>query len=125
MALPFWTVYGVLHGQAPYLGYNLLSRRSSIFDEDLAMERMTVSDAEREFGNLVNRVYSEGISIELEQGDKVVARLTPAGPRSPLKVRDLNAFLQTLPQLGDDAKAFDQDLRDIRRQFPAEANPWD
>ncbi|HKI31965.1 MAG TPA: hypothetical protein VKA46_08855 [Gemmataceae bacterium] len=89
------------------------------------MERMTVADAGRDFGNLVNRVYSEGISIELEQGDKVVARLTPGGPPSPLKVSDLNAFLQNLPQLGDDAEAFGQDLRDIRRQFPAEGNPWD
>ena len=89
------------------------------------MERMTVADAGRDFGNLVNRVYSEGISIELEQGDKVVARLTPGGPSVPLKVSDLTAFLQGLPQLGDDAEAFDQDLREIRRQFPAEADPWD
>ena len=47
------------------------------------MERMTVAEAEREFGNLVNRVYSEGISIELEQGDKIVARLTPGGRSRP------------------------------------------
>ena len=89
------------------------------------MERITVADAEREFGNLVNRVYSEGISIELAKDDKVVARLTPGGPQSPLKVRDLNAFLQDLPQLGDDVETFDRDLRQIRRQFPAEGNPWD
>ena len=89
------------------------------------MERLTVTDAKRDFSNLVNRVYAEGISVELEQGDKVVARLTPAGPCSPLKVRDLNTFLLGLPRLGDDAEVFCEDLRDIRRQFPAEANPWD
>jgi antitoxin (DNA-binding transcriptional repressor) of toxin-antitoxin stability system len=89
------------------------------------MERMTVADAEREFGNLVKRVYTEGISIELEQGDRVVARLTPGGPQSPLKVRDLNEFLCQLPSLGDDAEAFDEDLRKVRREFPAEGNPWD
>lgn len=89
------------------------------------MERMTVADAGRDLGSLVNRVYSEGISVELEQGDKVVARITPGVPPSPVKVGDLNAFLQGLPQLGDDAEAFDRDLRDIRRQFPAEADPWD
>jgi antitoxin (DNA-binding transcriptional repressor) of toxin-antitoxin stability system len=85
---------------------------------------MTVADAGRDFGNLVNRICSEGVSIELEQGDKVVARLTPEEPSS-LKVSDLTALLKSLPQLGDDAEAFDQDLRDIRRQFPAEADPWD
>jgi antitoxin (DNA-binding transcriptional repressor) of toxin-antitoxin stability system len=89
------------------------------------MERMTVADAGRDFNGLVNRVCSEGISVELEQGDKVVARLTPGGAPSPLKVSDLNAFLQGLPQLGDDAEAFDRDLRDVRNQFPAEADPWD
>ncbi len=89
------------------------------------MERMTIAEAERDLGKLIHRVYSEGISIELEQGDRVVARLTPAAPQSPLKVRDLNAFLQGLPRLGDDAEAFEKDLRIIRGQFPAEANPWD
>ena len=89
------------------------------------MERLTVADAERDFSNLVNRVYSEGISVELERADQVVARLLPVGPRSPLKVRDLNTFLRGLPRLDDDAEAFSEDVRDIRRQFPAEANPWD
>ncbi len=89
------------------------------------MERMTVADAGRDFDGLVNRVYSEGISVELEQGDRVVARITPGLPASPVKVRDLNAFFQGLPPLGDDAEAFDRDLRDIRRLFPAEGDPWD
>jgi hypothetical protein len=42
-----------------------------------------------------------------------------------LKVRDLNAFLQALLPLGDDAEAFAEDLRHVRRQFPAEASGWD
>jgi antitoxin (DNA-binding transcriptional repressor) of toxin-antitoxin stability system len=90
-----------------------------------AMHRISVTEAERDFSNLVNRVYSEGISVELERGDKVVACLTPAGPRSPLKVQDLNAFLASLPKLDDDSEAFSQDIRAIRRDFPTEANPWD
>ncbi len=89
------------------------------------MHRITVTEAERDFSNLVNRVYSEGISVELERGDKVIARLTPAGPRSPLKVQELNAFLASLPKLEDDAEAYRRDIRAIRGDFPAEANPWD
>ena len=89
------------------------------------MHRITVAEAERDFATLVNRVYSEGISVELERGDRVIARLTPAGPCSPLKVRALNAFLENLPRLGDDTEAFSDDIRAIRREFPAEANPWD
>ena len=88
------------------------------------MHRITIAEAERDFANLVNRVYSEGIPVELERGDEVIAHLTPAVPRSRLKVGDLNAFLEGLPGLGEDADAFLDDMRAIRREFPSEADPW-
>jgi antitoxin (DNA-binding transcriptional repressor) of toxin-antitoxin stability system len=47
------------------------------------MQRITVAEAERDFSVLVNRVYSEGIRVELERGNKVIARL----PRSTLPRR--------------------------------------
>jgi antitoxin (DNA-binding transcriptional repressor) of toxin-antitoxin stability system len=89
------------------------------------MDRLTVAEAGRDFAGLVTRVCSEGVGVELQQGDSVIAYLTPAPPRSTLKVRDLNAFLQQLPSLEDDADAFSADLRAIRHEFPAEASPWD
>ena len=86
---------------------------------------MNVADAEKEFAKLVNKVYVEGISVDLERDNKVIARLTPADPRSPLTLSELNAFLRNLPPLGDDADDFLQDIRAIRAEFPSEANPWD
>jgi antitoxin (DNA-binding transcriptional repressor) of toxin-antitoxin stability system len=86
------------------------------------MPRMTVAEAEREFAKLVERVHVEGISIDVAQGDEVIARLVPGGPRSPLPIQNLNTFLQSLPKLGDDAADFSDDVRAIRRDFPAEAN---
>jgi predicted DNA-binding antitoxin AbrB/MazE fold protein len=53
---------------------------------------------------------------------RVTVELLPA---FPLTVGKLNAFLRTLPPLGDDAERFAQDTRAIRAAFPAEANPWD
>jgi predicted DNA-binding antitoxin AbrB/MazE fold protein len=44
---------------------------------------------------------------------------------SPVTVGELNAFLQSLPPLGDDSEDFAQDIRAIRAEFPAEASPWD
>jgi antitoxin (DNA-binding transcriptional repressor) of toxin-antitoxin stability system len=90
----------------------------------IAMERVGLADAERHFSELVERVYSEGIVVELDRGDRVVARISPARPTSPLKVRDLNAFLQSLPRLGEDAEAFREDLRAVRQSFPVERDPW-
>lgn len=89
------------------------------------MHRITVAEAERDFSTLVDRVVSEGIVVELERGDRVIARLTPAGPSSPLKVRDLNDFLASLPKLEEDAESYSEDIRAIRRDLPAEVNPWD
>ena len=88
------------------------------------MHRITVAEAERDFSNLVERVHTEGIRVELERGNVVIACLSPAGPRSPLKVQELNAFLEGLPKLEDDAAAFCDDVRAIRRAFPSEADPW-
>ena len=46
-------------------------------------------------------------------------------PASPLTTGNLNAFLQSLPALGDDAKDFSRDVRSVRAEFPAEASAWD
>ena len=88
------------------------------------MHRLTVAEAEQDFAGLVSRVYSEGIGVELQRGDSVIAYLTPAMPQSSLKVQDFNTFLQNLPKLGDDADAFSADIRAIRHEFPAETSPW-
>lgn len=86
---------------------------------------MNLTEAEKNFAKLVDRVYVEGISIELERDDKVIARLMPAEPNSQLNVGDFNVFLLNLPGLGDDVDDFSQDLRAIRAEFPAEASQWD
>jgi len=86
---------------------------------------MNVAEAEKNFAKLVNKVYVEGISVDLERDDKVIARLMPAEPWSPLTVAELNTFLRSLPSLGDDVDDFARDVRAIRAEFPAEAYPWD
>ena len=58
---------------------------------------MNLAYAENNFAQLVNKVYLQGVSVDLERDDKVIARLTPAEPCSTLTVGDLNAFLRSLP----------------------------
>ena len=88
------------------------------------MNRLTVAEANRDFVGLVDRVCSEGVGVELQRDNRVIAYLTPAMPQSPLKVGDLNAFLQQLPKLEDDVDQFSADVRAIRREFPPEVDPW-
>ena len=71
------------------------------------IERCTIADAALNFDGLVSRVADEGIVVEIERDNHVVARLSPATP-SPLTVNDLSAFFAQLPSLGDDAQAFER-----------------
>lgn len=86
---------------------------------------MKISEAAKNFSNLVHRVHLEGISIDLENDNQVIARLMPVDRHSGLLVGDLNTFLSGLPKLGEDAPAYAKDVQMIRAEFPAEESLWD
>ncbi len=92
---------------------------------NMKIERISVTKAARQFSDLLNRVFYQGAIVELERGNKVVARISPVAPASPLKVKNLNRLFADLPSLGEDAEAFAKDLADIRKQVPLEQNKWD
>lgn len=89
------------------------------------MDRISVTQAVRKFSDLMNRVFYQGTIVELERGNRVIARISPVSPESPLKVKDLNSFFHELPSLNADSEAFAEDLADIRKQIPRERNQWD
>ncbi len=89
------------------------------------MERISVTQAVRQFSDLMNRVFYQGAVVELERGNRVIARIFPVSPESPIKVKHLNKFFHELPSLGEDSKAFAEDLANIRKQIPMERNQWD
>jgi antitoxin (DNA-binding transcriptional repressor) of toxin-antitoxin stability system len=41
------------------------------------MERISVTKASRQLSDLLNRVFYQGASFELERGNRIVARLSP------------------------------------------------
>ncbi len=86
------------------------------------MERISVTEARRHFDELIGRVSHEGVTVELERDNRVVARLSPAGHR--VQVADLNRVFSSFPSLGDDADSFARDVDRIRREVPQEADPW-
>lgn len=88
------------------------------------MERLSVTQAVRQFSDLMNRVFYQGSIVELERGNRVIARICPVAPESPLKVKNLSQFFHELPSLGEDSECFAQDLTEIRKQVPAEHNRW-
>ena len=89
------------------------------------MERINVTKASRQLSDLLNRVFYQGASFELERGNRVVARLSPPEPSGGgVPIRELNRLFDELPPLGDDAEAFAADLEATRKAPPAERDPW-
>ncbi len=70
-------------------------------------------------------VFYKGVSVELERGHKVIARISPVSTESTLKVKDLNRFFLELPSLGEDGEFFAKDLENIRKTIPLENSQWD
>ncbi len=89
------------------------------------MERISETQAVHQFSDLMDRVFYQGTTVELERGNRVIARISPAFPESPIKVKNLNQFFHELPSLGGDSKTFAKDLANIRKQIPLEQNQWD
>lgn len=58
---------------------------------------------------------SEPLDLPAHAEVRVTIELLKA---APLTAATLNAFLQSLPSLGDDADNFAQDIRDLRAEFP-------
>jgi antitoxin (DNA-binding transcriptional repressor) of toxin-antitoxin stability system len=92
---------------------------------EVAMERMSVTQAVRQFSDLLNRIFYQGVTVELERGNKVIARISPVSPDSPLKVKDLNGLFDGLPSLGEDSELFAKQLNAIRNRIPLERSQWD
>lgn len=88
------------------------------------METVNVTQAARQFSELLNRVAYQGSTFELQRGGKPVARLVPAGPTGRISVAGLNDFFATLPSLGDDSERFERDLASLREALPKADDPW-
>ena len=71
------------------------------------MERISVLEAGRCFGELIDRVSADGVTVELERDKRIVARISPVGRW--VKVAELNRIFAGLPSLGDDAESFAND----------------
>ena len=89
------------------------------------MERISATQAARQFSDLLNRVAYQGQCFEVERGNRVVARLQPVTtPVRGIPIQELNRVFAELPGLGDDAQAFAEEVEAVRRALPPETDPW-
>lgn len=88
--------------------------------------RLTVTEAVRNFSEILGRVRFKGERFVLVKGGKPVAELGPADSTAPVRLGELLAVLEALPHLEpEDAERFAVELesgRNAAGRIPAV--PW-
>jgi antitoxin (DNA-binding transcriptional repressor) of toxin-antitoxin stability system len=80
------------------------------------MNRISATNAVRNFSNLINRVRYQGASFEIEHGNEVIARIIPAVPSATLSIADLDEQWEQLPRLNhEDADLFEASIHELRQ----------
>ena len=88
---------------------------------------VTVTEAARNFSDVVNRVFYRGESMDLTRGGTVVARLVPAGAIEAPTGREVLAGWKTLPHLSvEEAEAFAAEIENGRQSLNRiQTSKWD
>ena len=86
--------------------------------------RISVTEAARNFADLVNRAYYRGETTVLIRNGTPVAHIAPAAPIG-LPATEVRRRLQLHRRLDPaEAQAFAQDIEDARKVIPPLRDPW-
>jgi antitoxin (DNA-binding transcriptional repressor) of toxin-antitoxin stability system len=81
---------------------------------------VTATEAVRKFSDLLNTIKFKGGQYTIIRGGKPVAVLGPAGlPSHERTLGELKGLLKKIPRLGEEAAAFEKDLKEAARKQPA------
>jgi len=85
-------------------------------------QRVTATEAARNFSELLNRVRFERETFVILRGGEAVGQLTPVEPTQAPTLRDLVKFLEQTERPDDQ---FGRDLEAIQaEQLPPGESPW-
>ena len=90
------------------------------------MQRVSATEAARNFSDLLNRVRYQGIAFEIARGNEAIAHIVPAVPPQTMPLAELDQHFMALPQLDpDDAVQFEADLQDLRQTASLPDPQWE
>jgi antitoxin (DNA-binding transcriptional repressor) of toxin-antitoxin stability system len=90
---------------------------------DMTLKQMTVTEAARNFSDLVSRVHYQGGTTILLKGGKPMVKLSPAA--RPKTGRELAALWPKRPALSpSEAASLGRDLTDSRSRLGPLASKW-
>jgi antitoxin (DNA-binding transcriptional repressor) of toxin-antitoxin stability system len=82
-------------------------------------KKISATEAVRKFSEILSHVHYQGDSYTIVRGGKSVASISPAV--QSLKGRslgELKSLLPSIPKLGDEAEAFESDVKAARENQP-------
>ncbi len=86
---------------------------------------ITVTDAARNFADIINRTYYSHATTTLLKSGEPVARIVPVAPAKCL-ARDLSRYLAEIPHLTKkEASDFERDLAISSGNLATTASKWD
>ena len=86
---------------------------------------ISVTEAARNFSDILNRAQYHGESFEVTRGNEVVVKIEPVKPKR-LTVGEFREIWKNLPPLDpEDAAAWEEDQKLIRASAPAAPYKWD
>ena len=93
---------------------------------DFVETTLTVTEAARNFADVVNRAYYRGEATTLLKNGKPVARIVPT-TRAMKTGKEIAAEMTAnRPRLAvEEAEAFEADLLKARAELPPLVSPWD
>jgi prevent-host-death family protein len=88
---------------------------------------ITVTEASRNFGEIIDRAHYRGERFILTKGGKAVVEMTPLRRHSMVTAADLRRTLKGIRHLNkEEAEAFARDLDEARRSIPEPGgDPWE
>lgn len=90
------------------------------------INRISATNAARNFSDLINRVRYQGASFDIERGNEVIARISPAAPSATLSIADLDEQWAKLPRLDpEDAELFEASIHEIHQNATLPESLWD
>lgn len=92
----------------------------------MATRIVTATELARGFSDFLNQVRYQGVTLDVQRGNEIVARVQPAGPAAGYPIEQLDALIAALPSLAeDDVDGFLEDIHDAGASLTAGLSPWD
>ena len=91
----------------------------------MSVVALTVTEFSRGLSGFLSQVQYQGLSLDIQRGKRIVARVLPAVASSGFPIDQLDDVLAKGPQLKvSERLAMTEDVRSVRTSLKTKSDPW-